>query len=138
MQLSRTVWNYWSLQTKNNHVKELNRHFLEWKYVLRHVYFPGTESSGYSWLLISKSRLSLNPAHLLFCVLSFPDNKIIMERTKLLFLGSSVNGNNDVFILVSFIGIAIDSFLSYRLLSNWLMPNQWHARKPVKTNSRVL
>ena len=37
---------------------------------------------------------------------------------KLLFLGSSVNDNNDVFILVSFISIAIDSFVSYRLLSN--------------------
>ena len=44
-----------------------------------------------------------------------------MERTRLLLLGSRVNDNNDVFILVSFIdfiGITIDSFLSYRLLSN--------------------
>ena len=32
----------------------------------------------------------------------FSDNKIIIERTKLLYLGSSVNDNNDVFILVSF------------------------------------
>ena len=55
----------------------------------------------------------------MFQVLVFSDNKIIIERTKLLFLGSSVNNDdNDVFILVSFISIAIDSFLSYRFLPN--------------------
>ena len=37
----------------------------------------------------------------------FSDNKKIIERTKLLFPGSSVNDNNDVFVLVSFISIAI-------------------------------
>ena len=57
---------------------------------------------------------------------------------KLLFLGSSVNDNNDVFILVSFISIAIDSFVSYRLLSNLLIPNQWRARKPVKRFARLV
>ena len=37
----------------------------------------------------------------------FSDDKKIIERTKLLFSGSSVNDNNDVFVLVSFISIAI-------------------------------
>ena len=42
--------------------------------------------------------------------------QIIIERSELLFLGSSDNYNNDVFILVSFISIALDSFPSYRLI----------------------
>ena len=40
--------------------------------------------------------------HFLFC-----DNKKIIERTKILFPGFSVNDNDDVFILVSFISIVI-------------------------------
>ena len=42
-----------------------------------------------------------------FGVLVFSDNKKIIERIKILFPGSSVNDNDDVFILVSFISIAI-------------------------------
>ena len=43
----------------------------------------------------------------MFWVLVFSDNKKIVERMKILFPGSSVNDNDDVFILVSFISIAI-------------------------------
>ena len=52
-----------------------------------------------------KSKLLLNPAHLLFWGLVFSDNKKIIRRTKILFPGFSVNDNDDVFILVSFIRI---------------------------------
>ena len=76
-----------------------------------------------------KLRVFINPAHLLFWVLVFYDNKKIIERTKILFPSSSVNDNDDVFILVSFISIAI------LFLVIAFSQNQQHARKPVKTNS---
>ena len=44
-----------------------------------------TESSEYSLLQSSNSRLFLNSAHLLFWVLVFPDNNKIIERIKLFF-----------------------------------------------------
>ena len=73
----------------------------------------------------SDHNLSRALGFILCAVLVFSDNKIIIERTKLLFVGSSVSDNYDVFIFVSFISIAIDSFLSYRLLSiNFNMPNR--------------
>ena len=43
----------------------------------------------------------------MFWVLGFSDNKKIIKRTKILFPGFSVNDNDDVFILVSFISIVI-------------------------------
>ena len=61
-------------------------------------------------------------AHLLFWVLVFSDNKIIIEWAKILFPGSSVNDLDSVFILVSFISIAI-VFLVIAF-SQKLMPNQ--------------
>ena len=76
-------------QPKNNHVKEWNRHFLERKSFIDMFSFPALKAPG----------LLLNPAHLLFWAL--------VERTKILFPGSSVNYNDDVFILVSFRRIAI-------------------------------
>ena len=107
MQPSLTVWNYWSLQPKNNHVKELNRHFLEWKSFIGMFSFPALKTCECLWLQSSKSKLLLNPAHLLFWVLVFSDNKKIIKRTKILFPGFSVDDNDDVFILVSFISIVI-------------------------------
>ena len=55
--------------------------------------------------------------------------KKFIERTKISFPGSSVNDNDDVFILVSFTSIAI------LFLVIAFSQNQKHARKPVKTNS---
>ena len=99
---------YWSLQPKNNYVKELITNKIG--ILLNESTFSGmfsfpakiiqwTESSGlYSWLQSSKSRFLLNPAHLLFWGLLFSDNK------NYLFPVSSVNENNDV---VSFISMDI-------------------------------
>ena len=106
MQPSLTVWNYWSLQPENNHVKELNRHFLEWKSFIGMFSFPAPKTPG-ARDCSHQSKLLLNPAHLMFWVLGFSDNKKIIKRTKILFPGFSVNDNDDVFILVSFISIVI-------------------------------
>ena len=51
---------------------------------------------------VIKVEVVIKSCYLLFWVLVFSDNKIIIERPKLLFLGSSVNDNNDVFILFFF------------------------------------
>ena len=106
MQPSLTVWNYWSLQPKNDHVKELNRHFLQWKSFIGMFSFPASKTPG-ARDCSHQSKLLLNPAHLMFWVLGFSDNKKIIKRTKILFPGFSVDDNDDVFILVSFISIVI-------------------------------
>ena len=46
MQPSRRVWNYWGFQPKNNHVKELNRHFVEWKSFIGMFSFPALKTPG--------------------------------------------------------------------------------------------
>ena len=56
---------------------------------------------------VIKVEVVIKSRTILFWILVFSDNKKIIERTKILSPGSSVNDNDDVFILVSFISIAI-------------------------------
>ena len=105
MQPTRTVWNYWSLQPKNSHVKELNSYFLEWKSFLAMFSFPALKTPGVLDCSHQSRSCYYFPPTFCFEFLFSLIIKKIIKQTKILFPGFSVNNHDDVFILVSFISI---------------------------------
>ena len=101
------------------------------KVIYRHVQFPGTENSGCSRLQSSKSKLLFFCFEFLFSLII----KKIVERTKILFPGFSVNDNIMMTSLFWFLSNILLFFSQLSPSPNLAYSKPVGARKPVKPNS---